>query len=218
MTNNKTKKKNTKLGSLVASAELALHSIDTLRLWNPSKKSKSLGAGVFFSRASTLEYAARQDDPYADYALLVIENALDSAMRTCQEIEAALPVRNTSRVSYHEALSRDPITKTIKTTARFGWRFVDLIEQFDITMVRLSDASFKAQITRKETEDYRSKALAAIRNVITLSVQMQHSGITRHDVASNNAKAQAAQEKLGAIPLEVLEGIERAQFAPEINA
>ncbi|PQJ44174.1 integrating conjugative element protein, partial [Vibrio jasicida] len=53
--------------------------------------------------------------------------------------------------------------------------------------------------------------------VISDSVVLQHSGVTRQDMAANNAKAQAAQAKLGAIPFEVLEGVERAEFAPDIR-
>ncbi|MEZ8088399.1 AcaB family transcriptional regulator, partial [Vibrio sp. 1S139] len=57
----------------------------------------------------------------------------------------------------------------------------------------------------------------ALRGIISMSVTFQHSGVTRQDVTDNNAKAQAAQAKLGAIPFEVLEGVERAEFTPVIK-
>ncbi|CAH1525844.1 Integrating conjugative element protein [Vibrio owensii] len=213
---NKSSNKN-KMGALVASAEVQLHSVETVKLWNPSKKSKAPGVGLFFKRASVLEYAARRDDPYADFALLEIERAMNDAFAVCQQALQALPARLSSRVQYHEALSRAPVTKTISLKSRFGWRLVALLEQFDIAMVQMSDAYFKAQLTRPEFEGHRQACIQALRKVISDSVVLQHSGVTRQDMAANNAKAQAAQAKLGAIPFEVLEGVERAEFAPDIR-
>ncbi|WP_258106077.1 hypothetical protein [Vibrio jasicida] len=44
---NKSSNKN-KMGGLVASAEVQLHSVETVKLWNPSKKSKAPGVGAVF--------------------------------------------------------------------------------------------------------------------------------------------------------------------------
>ncbi len=100
---------------------------------------------------------------------------------------------------------------------RFGWRLVMVMEQFDLLMVRLYDSNFKTLLRRSDFERYRESASQALRRILSLGAQMKHSGITRQDVATNNAKAQAALKKFGAIPFEVLEGIERAEFAPQIR-
>ncbi|MFA0041498.1 PFL_4669 family integrating conjugative element protein [Vibrio sp. 10N.261.51.A1] len=211
------KQQSNKMGGLVASAEVQLHSVETVKLWNPSKRSKAPGVGLFFQRLSTLEHAARHDDPYADFALLEIERAINAAFALCQSTLDVLPQRNSSRILYHETLSRAPVKKSVSVKTRFGWRLLALLEQFDIAMVQLSDAHFKAQMTRSDFEQHRLACLKALRGIISMSVTFQHSGVTRQDVTDNNAKAQAAQAKLGAIPFEVLEGVDRAEFAPVIK-
>lgn len=210
----KTKRSN-KVGALAASAQISLHSVETLRLWNGGKG--KAGVGLFFKSVATLEYAARQDDPYADFALLEIERKMNDAFSICQKGLAALPALSSSRIQFSEALSSAPVVKSVAVTTRFGWRLVALIEQFDVLMVRLSDAHFKAQMSRETFEAQRQAAAQALRAVLHQALSRPHSGITRQDVATNNAKAIKAQAELGAIPFEVLEGIERAEFAPEIR-
>jgi hypothetical protein len=45
----------------------------------------------------------------------------------------------------------------------------------------------------------------------------KHSGVTRSDILQNNAKAQRALEEFGPVPFEVLEELERAEYAPVIK-
>ena len=45
----------------------------------------------------------------------------------------------------------------------------------------------------------------------------KNSGVTRDDIAANNARARQAIEKLGLPPKEILEGIKRSEHAPMIH-
>lgn len=211
------RKPNNKVGPLVGGAAMSLHSVETIKLWSPGQHSSVPSVVQFFGAMSTLEVAARNDDPYADYALLEIERAMNDAFGLFEQCLASLPVVNSPRVQYQEVYNRKPLVKQFVNQSRFGWRLVMLLEQFDVLMVRLLDAQFKTLIGRTAFEQARKSTRQAMRGILTLSRTLTHSGITRQDVAANNAKALAAQKKHGAIPLEVLEGIERAEFAPDIR-
>ncbi len=217
MTNKKNKAKSPHgLGSLTSEAQIELHCIETVKLWSPSKGSKTASVGRFLRAVSTLEHAARHDDPYADHALLELEKAMNETLELCESTFNRLPSLVTSRVRLQEAASSKPLIKVLRIGSRFGWRLVSLIEKYDVLMVRLMDAEFKAQITRAVFERYRNECQRAMRNVLNQALALNHSGVTRQDMLTNNAKARTAIEKLGALPLEVLEGLERAEYAPVI--
>ncbi|TOG88977.1 PFL_4669 family integrating conjugative element protein [Vibrio parahaemolyticus] len=206
-----------KIGSLVGRAQIELHSVESARFWNPGSASVVPGASTFFKAMSSLEVAASKDDPYADYGLLEIERAMNEAFALFERIDDELPAKQTSRVQFQDVVSRKPLVMRFVIQSRFGWRLVMVMEQFDLLMVRLYDSNFKTLLRRSDFERYRESASQALRRILSLGAQMKHSGITRQDVATNNAKAQAALKKFGAIPFEVLEGIERAEFAPQIR-
>lgn len=205
------------LGALTAEAQMSVHSVDTMRLWNPGDKAPLPSVGRFLSTVSALEHAARYDDPYADFALLELERVMNEAFTFFNEQLSTLPSMMTARLSFSECLSNRPHVKTLRISSRFGWRMIALLESFDVYMVRISDAQFKAQITRSEFEKRRFETIRKIESVLHQVLVHKHSGLTRSDMLQNTAKAQKAMEEFGPVPFEVLEGLERAEFAPVIK-
>ncbi|MFK5892412.1 MAG: AcaB family transcriptional regulator, partial [Pseudomonadota bacterium] len=55
-----------------------------------------------------------------------------------------------------------------------------------------------------------------IRNVFWESSRYRYTGVTRNDIAANNAVARNAIEKFGELPQDILEGTKRGKFAPKI--
>jgi len=55
-----------------------------------------------------------------------------------------------------------------------------------------------------------------LRSLFGQAQRYRHAGVTRNDMAANNARALAAVEKYGLPPLDILEGHRRSQFAPPI--
>ncbi|MFM2588200.1 PFL_4669 family integrating conjugative element protein [Vibrio sp. TBV020] len=214
----KANKKQSGIGSLTADAQLEIHSVETVQLWSPSKKKGVPSVPRWLQAVSTLEHAARKDDPYADFALLEIERALNDAFAHLHHIMDSMPSLISSRLRFSQAQSSQPLVKELRIGSRFGWRLVALLEVFDVLMVRLFDAQFKAQLTRQQFEQHRRSSKQVMRHALQLGEKLRHSGITRQDMATNNAKAIEAQKKLGELPLEVVEGLERAEFAPAIKS
>lgn len=211
------KKNKNRAGLLRSDASIALHASDSVSLWH-GRKGKSQGLPGFFSHTAVLETSAAKDDPYADYGLILIENSLNEAFLTINQLSTGLMANERRRrVTSSECASLKPVEKALFITSRFGWRMVALIEEFDLLMVDLLDAQFKARMSRQEFERQRHEAVHCVRKVLEMSQTTQHSGISRNDVSANNPKAQSAKEKFGRIPMEVMEGVVRAEFAPEIK-
>lgn len=205
------------LGSLGSEAQMTVHSVETIRLWNPGNKAPLPSVGRFLTTVSTLEHAARYDDPYADFALLELERVMNEAFAFYNEHLSTLPAMMTARLSFSECLSSRPHVKTLRISSRFGWRMMALLECFDVYMVRIADAQFKAQLTRTEFEKRRYDSIRKIESVLHQVLVHKHSGVTRSDILQNNAKAQRALEEFGPVPFEVLEELERAEYAPVIK-
>lgn len=216
-----TEKNNKKvLGGLISEASLELHSAASIEVWNGGYRNGNRISSVpgFFNKMLVLEVAAVANDPYADYALIQVENALNEAFVAIELLEGALPVQKAHRrLNTLECRSTKPVVKPLFIKSRFGWRFIALFELFDLFMVNLLDAQFKARVTRQQFEASKTNAFKAIRKVLEIGMSSVHSGISRNDVSANNAKATDAIEKFGLIPLEVMEGIVRAEYAPQIK-
>ncbi|PSU44267.1 TIGR03761 family integrating conjugative element protein [Photobacterium frigidiphilum] len=208
------------LGGLISEASLELHSAASLDVWNGSHRNGRRIASMpeFFHKMSVLEVAAVENDPYADYALINIENALNDAFVAIEMLEGGLPIQQGHRrLNTQVCRSRQPVVKPLYIKSRFGWRFIALFELFDVFMVDLMDAQFKARVTRQQFEASKKTAFTVVRKVLEIGMSSVHSGISRNDVSANNAKATQAIEKFGLIPLEVMEGIVRAEYAPQIK-
>lgn len=207
-----------KVGLLRSNASIALHASDSVLLWH-GRKDKIQGLPGYFSHCAVLETSAAKDDPYADHGLILIEEALNEAFNTIKRLSGELQAgESRRRVTASECESLAPVVKQLYVSSRFGWRMIALIESFDLLMVDLLDAQFKARLTRQEFEIKRESALHCVRRVLEICHTTRHSGISRNDVSANNPKAITAKEKFGRIPMEVMEGLVRAEFAPVIRS
>ena len=203
------------VGALFSETSLELHSALSVNLW---RGSKGVSVPGYFKTVDRLELASAKNDPYADYSLLLIEGALNKGLAALDRLSDAIEqaTSSRSRISAKGCRSKSPVVVKLYIRARFAWRLVALIEQFDLFMVDLMDLNFKAKITRSVFETQQSEALNAVRHALNVAMECAASGVTRNDVSANNPKAIAAQKKFGLIPQEVMEGLVRAEFAPAI--
>jgi integrating conjugative element protein (TIGR03761 family) len=71
-------------------------------------------------------------------------------------------------------------------------------------------------IGRVDMEAWIDDGAHLLRSLFGRAQRYRHAGVTRDDMAANNARALAAIEKLGLPPMDILEGHRRSQFAPPI--
>ena len=78
-------------------------------------------------------------------------------------------------------------------------------------------AHHTALIDRSTLERWLHEGAHALRSLFALAQHYRYSGTQRSDYAENNAAAQAAIEKFGALPQEVIDGTRRSRFAPPLR-
>lgn len=182
-------------------------------------KAHIVGLIDFGSRVRKVWDAAVKDDPYADWYLLRIEQAIHSARSRIGK-ELALMREHLARVPKGVAIStvtakgiRIPLT----FASPYGYMAAYLVADYD-TLVRLARTALRhGLIGSGEGRLVISRGAKWIRSAFTLVTQWHHLDITRRDVVQGSQRAQMAQAIMGVLPDAVMEGRQRANQAPELT-
>jgi hypothetical protein len=66
-------------------------------------------------------------------------------------------------------------------------------------------------------EGFLDQGAHQLRSLFGLALTYKNTGVTRDDMAANNARAREAFERLGTPPSDILQGTRRSEFAPNIQ-
>ena len=176
-----------------------------------------MGLIGFANRLRVIWQGARADDPYADWWLVKIHDALDVAD---QALQASLDAVQ-ARLTVVEAINAMPGTsvRPVRTPLRFSnpyaYRAAHLVAHYD----RLVRGVLTAQHIGVVTRDDAARVLAfggrRLRCAFLSPLGYQLTGITRADVRQGTAQYAKAQSSMGVVPTEILSGALRAPHAPE---
>ena len=211
------------LGSLRSAMTLTLHTHHASRIWHgraPSDDRPAIvGLNGFVSLMNKMKRGAEQDDPYSDWWMLRIEDKLADTKAKLQglreQVDQALTNVPTA-LSLGENLNVQPVKLPLFIGAQHGFMAVYLLADYDDLARRLILAHHTALIDRSTLERWLHEGAHALRSLFALAQQYRYSGTQRSDYADNNAAAQAAIEKFGALPQEVIDGTRRSRFAPPL--
>ncbi len=213
------------MGKLRSEIQLTLHSYHAVRLWQGRKPRTDekhqgvLGLTGYISMCGTISNAAANDDPYADWMLIQIEERVEQAKKrlgTLKEEIQSIIDSIPSQLSISENLNVSPARLPVFVSTQAGYQGVYLIIQFDELARKLLLATHVGLLGRKDKEVLMDQAAHQLRSVFALTQNYRNTGVTRDDIAANNARAREAIEKYGLPPDEVLKGTIRSSYAPAI--
>ncbi|MBI6567581.1 TIGR03761 family integrating conjugative element protein [Pseudomonas synxantha] len=211
------------LGSLRSSITLTLHTHHAARLWQGRSGRDGvhpiLGMPGYISVTNLLKHASSQGDPYADWFMLQLEEKLlqarlDMATLTQQmsRVERALP----TQVDVGDNLNIHPVTLPLFIGSQLGFLAIYLLTDYDTLVRRVLLAHHTALIGRGDMESWIDGGAHLLRSLFGLAQRYRLAGVSRDDMAANNARAREAIDKFGTPPQDILEGTRRSQFAPPI--
>lgn len=211
------------LGSLRSSITLTLHTHHAARLWQGRSGRDGvhpiLGMPGYISVTNLLKHASSQGDPYADWFMLQLEEKLlqarlDMATLTQQmsRVERALP----TQVDVGDNLNIHPVTLPLFIGSQLGFLAIYLLTDYDTLVRRVLLAHHTALIGRGDMESWIDGGAHLLRSLFGLAQRYRLAGVSRDDMAANNARAREAIDKFGILPQDILEGTRRSQFAPPI--
>ncbi|KRP43084.1 PFL_4669 family integrating conjugative element protein [Pseudomonas poae] len=211
------------LGSLRSSITLTLHTHHAARIWQGRNAREGvhsiMGMAGYISVTNLIKQTAAQDDPYADWAIVQLEEKLMQAKAGMRELTQQLDrIRQDlpTQIDMGDNLNIHPVTLPLYIGSQLGFLAVYLLTDYDTLVRHTLLAHHTALIGRRDMEAWIDDGAHLLRSLFGQAQRYRHAGVTRDDMAANNARALAAVEKYGLPPMDILEGHRRSQFAPPI--
>ncbi|WP_313025463.1 PFL_4669 family integrating conjugative element protein [Pseudomonas lopnurensis] len=215
------------LGSLRSQMSITLHTHHAAIRWfgrrpqadDEGNKRPIIGMPRFISIMDQIKAAAAQNDPYADFWLIKMEERL---ARARQEIAALQSQVNEvlkqipPAITVEDNVNIQPLRLPLFIGCQLGYIGIYLLTEFDTVARGILLIHHTGLIGRREMEQWLDRGAHEVRSVLGLAQQYRHAGVTRDDMAANNARARDAIEKFGVLPQEILEGTLRSNYAPAL--
>jgi integrating conjugative element protein (TIGR03761 family) len=179
-----------------------------------------IGLTRFAALLRPLWNAARADDPYADWWLLQVDEALEQAHGTVQTLSEPLATlwQGLPAVDIQVAESLEPLRVPLQFGNPYAFRGAYLVADYDSLVRRVLTAQHVGLLPREDAERRLALGGRAVRRTYSSPVGYKFFGITREDVVQGTARALEACAAMGELPAEVRDRARRGRYAPEIRA
>ena len=179
-------------------------------------KPEIIGLTRFASQTRYLWINAQEDDPYADWWMFQLDQALTVASGDCQGALEQLKSRYYASTSVSLPLlsvSIKPIQVPLQFTSPYAYRGAYLLVDLDMLTRTLLSTRHYALITSDELQRWSMGAMRSVKRAYLVAMRYKALGVTRADVNADNEKAQQARAILGALPADILDGRTRPRYA-----
>ncbi len=176
-----------------------------------------IGLTRFGAILSQLQVCVYADDPYADWWLMKVEEALQQAAQEVKVLRQAVEqqLKSTPGLEVKIAESLHAIRVPLKFSNPFAYSAARILADFDTLVRVVLTARHIGLMDRREAERCLVLGTRALRRAMGTALGYKYEGVKRQDIREGNAKAQKACERMGEVPPEILDGSRRARYAPE---
>ena len=170
-----------------------------------------IGLVGFADRLRVIWNAARADDPYADWWLIKIDEALERARLRIKTEQAALDecIEQCSTLQIKVVTSSKPYRLALNFANPYAYWGAQLIAEFDTTARTILTAKHVGLINVTLAENTLQGCAAAIRSLFAVPHGYRVLRIDREVIKAGSKAAKAAADLMGELPSAVLHG-ERA--------
>lgn len=170
----------------------------------------------FADRLRVIWNAARADDPYADWWLIKIDNALGFARNRIKTERAALNecIEQQSALQINVATAEKPHRVALQFANPYAYWGAHLIAEFDRTARTVLTAKHVGLINTMEAERSLGGCAGAIRRLFAVPQGYRALRIDRGSVMAGEEVAQEAADSMGKLPQAVLLGEHSAALTP----
>lgn len=213
-------------GGLRSAATLEIQTYQAQKLVTGREKAKGvepiMGLLAFGQRMKPLWMAARNDDPYADWYLLRIEEAMNTSRKFIEDktkwLDGVVAAMGLNGVSIEIACSTEPLKVPLQFANPYGYMGAYLVVDYDALARAALTARHCGLIDRSRSEEVLRGGARMIRRVFQYAAEWKYTGTVREDFRQMNQAAKRASDRMGELPKEVFEGRKRGRFAPDIRA
>jgi integrating conjugative element protein (TIGR03761 family) len=207
-------------GALRGETWLTLHTRHAQRLFMGRSASADqhyvIGITRFGSLLSQLLVCVQAGDPYADWWLVKVEDALEVAAQEIAHLRSTIDQKlaSTPTIDVSLAASLRPIRVPLQFRNPYAYSAARLLADFDTLARGVLTVRHVGLMDREESQRYLLLAARSLRRALGTAHGYLYTGIKRQDILDNNAKAQHVRERLGELPHEIQNDIKRARHAP----
>ncbi|MBX9706196.1 MAG: TIGR03761 family integrating conjugative element protein [Gammaproteobacteria bacterium] len=218
-----THSKHPKPAQLDGQVKLTLHTIHAQKLFlGIDANKRSINLLQFGKRMAEIWDAAEKDDPYADWYLLKVYDAI---LQLRKELSLAIDnyqqrLRESSLamgLNFTVFFSKKPVIETLWFRTQYGYMGSGLVAQFDELMRIILTANRVGVLLEISEDAIRKQWLEKLLTLFKLPLKWEAKSITRQDVVAKNDLVKEVESKLGMLPEAILSKKLRSPFSPEIK-
>jgi integrating conjugative element protein (TIGR03761 family) len=182
-----------------------------------------IGLDKFGRFLHTIWYQIRNDDPYAEMALIEIERRINNAFDLLKKLNHTIDEQLRAELpgitlTFYQSENPTVIplnTRQFDTThSLLGARLIGL---YDLLIRKLHTSQQFGIINRNQSSHYKYKSAKALRGVFAAPLLYKPFGVTRIDIIQKTDKGLAATTQQGEIPLDILTQKTQSKFGPRPN-
>lgn len=176
-----------------------------------------LGMMRFATLLRPIWSGARADDPFADWWLVRIHDAVEESERELLALKqhVELVLKRMPAMTVTVAQSVEPLRVPLTFSNPYAFRGAYLLAHYDEVVRGVLTARHVALLERDSTVTLLGEAARHARRAYLSALGYQFLGITRDDLRLMTARGVQAQAKMGAVPKDVVDGRLKAPYAPD---
>lgn len=178
-----------------------------------------MGMAGYISTTNLMQKASANNDPYADQAMIKLEEKLEQTRLSIDALGqqmGQLRERLPQHIDVGDNLNIQPVTLPLFIGSQLGFLAAYLLTDYDTVVRHALLAHHTALLSRRDMELCIDGGAHHLRSLFTLAQRFRLTGVTRDDLAANNARSREVIQRLGKLPQDILEGTRRPEFAPPI--
>ncbi|WP_232043301.1 PFL_4669 family integrating conjugative element protein [Serratia marcescens] len=213
-------------GALKSTLTVQLHTQYAILLWEGRQRDKEankpqiVGMPQVIARAGKINADSNDDNPYADHAMLLLEEAIERGTGRLQSAVADLEKTLSSlpgQVSMSEVASVSPLNIGVFSRTPLGYRCVWLLVGFDQLAMKAFQAWHYGLISRQKRDDLLSQGGHWVRQVYGVVQQYRSVAATRDDIRLQTPAGIDAVKRLGQPDADIMSGAKRSAFSPALR-
>lgn len=214
-------------GRILGAAQLKIQTRQAQRLVygrrRTDNKNQIIGMLQFGFFVQKIWSGASMDDPYADWYLLKVHDALERGREELAEMKDQIKdiLSSAASLEIDIAHSVEPIVIPVQFPNPFGYMGAYLIADYDELVLALLTARHIGLLDRDQSEEMIQQGASIVRRTFMSSAGWKNTGVTRGDFfipsSDGKAKAEKAVALMGECPPKVMDGSLRSSRAPQIR-
>ena len=175
-----------------------------------------IGLFGFANLLRAIWHGARADDPYADWWLVKVHEALEGADRALKDALGAVQptLAATQAIDVTPGASVRPVRTPLRFSNPYAYRGAHLVAAYDQLVRNVLTAQHIGVMTRDDAERVLAFTGRQLRRAFLSPMGYRLTGITRADVFQGTVKHAQARSSMDEVPADILNGERRAPHAP----